>query len=399
MIKINNLPPIFTASFPVLKQLEQAGYEAYFVGGAVRDLILKRPIHDIDIATSAYPEEVKQIFPKTIDTGIKHGTVTVLNDGASYEITTFRTESGYQDFRRPDHVTFVQNLAEDLKRRDFTINALAMNRTGEVIDLFNGLGDLQKHLIKAVGDPMKRFHEDALRMMRAVRFMSQLNFELESQTKEAVSDLHQLLSKISVERIRDEFVKMGTGINSRDAFKIFLQTELSESVPDFAGKSDLLAIYPKLKFNPSMETSLWSIIIILLKISDDQIARFMRDWKNSNAMTEKVRKIVALFDLISEKSPSDLELFNAGKDILLNTIDVAHILGQPVNSEALVDRYTALPIKSMSELAIDGQFLIANGIKPGPKLGQILNEIKQKVISGELGNSKDDIQDYLQQMN
>ncbi|WP_223901786.1 CCA tRNA nucleotidyltransferase [Lactobacillus laiwuensis] len=399
MIKINNLPPIFTASFPVLKQLEQAGYEAYFVGGAVRDLILKRPIHDIDIATSAYPEEVKQIFPKTIDTGIKHGTVTVLNDGASYEITTFRTESGYQDFRRPDHVTFVQNLAEDLKRRDFTINALAMNRTGEVIDLFNGLGDLQKHLIKAVGDPMKRFHEDALRMMRAVRFMSQLNFELESQTKEAVSDLHQLLSKISVERIRDEFVKMGTGINSRDAFKIFLQTELSESVPDFAGKSDLLAIYPKLKFNPSMETSLWSIIIILLKISDNQIARFMRDWKNSNAMTEKVRKIVALFDLISEKSPSDLELFNAGKDILLNTIDVAHILGQPVNSEALVDRYTALPIKSMSELAIDGQFLIANGIKPGPKLGQILNEIKQKVISGELGNSKDDIQDYLQQMN
>ena len=399
MIKINNLAPIFTAAFPVLKQLEQAGYEAYFVGGAVRDLILKRPIHDIDIATSAYPEEVKQIFPKTIDTGIKHGTVTVLNDGASYEITTFRTESGYQDFRRPDHVTFVQNLAEDLKRRDFTINALAMNRTGEVIDLFNGLGDLQKHLIKAVGDPMKRFHEDALRMMRAVRFMSQLNFELESQTKEAVSDLHQLLSKISVERIRDEFVKMGTGINSRDAFKIFLQTELSESVPDFAGKSDLLAIYPKLKFNPSMETSLWSIIIILLKISDNQIARFMRDWKNSNAMTEKVRKIVALFDLISEKSPSDLELFNAGKDILLNTIDVAHILGQPVNSEALVDRYTALPIKSMSELAIDGQFLIANGIKPGPKLGQILNEIKQKVISGELGNSKDDIQDYLQQMN
>ena len=398
MIKIDNLPPIFTAAFPVLKQLEQAGYEAYFVGGSIRDLILNRPIHDIDIATSAYPEEVKRLFPKTIDTGIKHGTVTVLNDGASYEITTFRTESGYQDFRRPDHVTFVQNLAEDLKRRDFTINALAMNRAGEVIDLFNGLGDLQKHLIKAVGDPMKRFHEDALRMMRAVRFMSQLNFDLESQTKEAVSDLHQLLSKISVERIRDEFVKMGTGINSRDAFKIFLQTKLSESVPDFAGKSDLLAIYPKLKFNPSMETSLWSIIIILLKISDDQIARFMRDWKNSNAMTEKVRKIVALFDLISEKSPSDLELFNAGKDILLNTIDVAHILGQPVNSEALVDRYTALPIKSMSELAIDGQFLIANGIKPGPKLGQILNQIKQKVIAGELDNSEDEIQEYLQQI-
>ena len=398
MMKINNLPAIFTAAFPVLQQLEQANYEAYFVGGSVRDLLLKRPIHDIDIATSAYPEEVKQLFPKTIDTGIKHGTVTVLHGGSSYEITTFRTESGYQDFRRPDHVTFVQNLAEDLKRRDFTINALAMNRKGEIIDLFNGIGDLQKHLIKAVGDPMKRFHEDALRMMRAVRFMSQLCFDLEPQTEKAVMDMHQLLPKISVERIRDEFVKMGTGMNSRAAFKVFLQTKLSEGVPDFAGKSELLGIYPKLKFNPSMETSLWAIIIILLKITDNQITQFMRDWKNSNAMTEKVKKIVNLFDLISAKSPSDIELFNASKETLLNTIDVAHILGQPINSEALVDRYTALPIKSMSELAIDGQFLIANGVKPGPNLGQILNQIKQKVIAGELVNSEDDIQEYLEQI-
>ncbi|WP_294756156.1 CCA tRNA nucleotidyltransferase [uncultured Lactobacillus sp.] len=398
MMKINNLPAIFTAAFPVLQQLEQANYEAYFVGGSVRDLLLKRPIHDIDIATSAYPEEVKQLFPKTIDTGIKHGTVTVLHGGSSYEITTFRTESGYQDFRRPDHVTFVQNLAEDLKRRDFTINALAMNRKGEIIDLFNGIGDLQKHLIKAVGDPMKRFHEDALRMMRAVRFMSQLCFDLEPQTEKAVMDMHQLLPKISVERIRDEFVKMGTGMNSRAAFKVFLQTKLSEGVPDFAGKSELLGIYPKLKFNPSMETSLWAIIIILLKITDNQITQFMRDWKNSNAMTEKVKKIVNLFDLISAKSPSDIELFNAGKETLLNTIDVAHILGQPINSEALVDRYTALPIKSMSELAIDGQFLIAYGVKPGPNLGQILNQIKQKVIAGELVNSEDDIQEYLEQI-
>lgn len=147
-----------------------------------------------------------------------------------------------------------------------------------------------------------------------------------------------------------------------------------------------------------METSLWAIIIILLKITDNQITQFMRDWKNSNAMTEKVKKIVNLFDLISAKSPSDLELFNAGKETLLNTIDVAHILGQPINSEALVDRYTALPIKSISELAIDGQFLIANGVKPGPNLGLILDQIKQKVIAGELVNSKDDIQEYLEQI-
>lgn len=395
MKKINDLPQIFIAAIPVLERLEEAGFEAYFVGGSIRDVLLKREIHDIDIASSAYPEEVKQLFPKTIDTGIKHGTVTVLYNGSSYEITTFRTESGYQDFRRPDHVTFVRNLKEDLKRRDFTINALAMNTKGEIIDLFNGLDDLHHHLIKAVGDPLERFHEDALRMMRAVRFMSQLQFDLEKQTEEAIRKLHYLLSKISVERIRDEFVKMGTGPSSRRAFAVFLDTELSEGAPDFSGKKDLLAIYPSLKFDPTLESSLWAVIIILLKIANNEIGKFMRDWKNSNAMTTKVEKIVDLFDLLSERAPTDYELFEAGKETLLNTIDVAQILGQPINSEALVDRYMALPIKSSSELVIDGRFLIAAGVSPGPKLGELLTEIKKKVIAGKLENSREAITAFL----
>ncbi len=195
MIKIDNLPNIFVKAMPVLQTLENAGFEAYFVGGSVRDVLLHRHVHDVDITTSAYPEEVKQLFDKSIDTGIKHGTVTVLYNNESYEITTFRTESGYQDFRRPDHVTFVQNLDEDLKRRDFTINALAMNTKGEIVDLFNGLDDLEHHIIRAVGDPETRFHEDALRMMRAVRFMSQLEFKLEEKTRQAIKDNHQLLKK------------------------------------------------------------------------------------------------------------------------------------------------------------------------------------------------------------
>ncbi|RMC48762.1 CCA tRNA nucleotidyltransferase [Lactobacillus sp. ESL0228] len=399
MIKIDNLPSIFIAALPILEKLEAAGFEAYFVGGAIRDLLLKRHIHDIDIATSAYPEEVKNLFSKTIDTGIQHGTVTVLYHGIGYEITTFRTESGYQDFRRPDHVTFVKNLNEDLKRRDFTINALAMDSHGQIIDLFDGLGDLQKHIIKAVGDPLERFHEDALRMMRAVRFMSQLNFNLESCTEEAIKDLHHLLSKISIERVRDEFVKMGLGQNSREAFRSFIETELNEAIPDLAQKGNLLAIYPNLKFNPTLETSFWGVIIILLKIQNDQISKFMHNWKNSNAMTIKVEKIVSLFDLISEHSPTDFELFEAGKDVLLNTIDVAHILGQPINSEVLVDRYMALPIKSSSELAVDGRFLIKEGFKPGPRLGEVLNEIKHKVIDGNLENSEEAVRTYLTSLN
>ena len=166
---IKHLPPIFEPARPVLQKIEDAGFEAYFVGGCVRDTILGDSIHDIDIATSAYPSEIKAIFNRTVDTGIEHGTVMILDHGTGYETTTFRTESGYQDYRRPDKVTFVRSLSEDLKRRDFTINALALKENGEVIDLFNGLDDLKHHLIKAVGDPNERFHEDALRMMRAVR--------------------------------------------------------------------------------------------------------------------------------------------------------------------------------------------------------------------------------------
>lgn len=398
MIKIDNLPNIFTKAMPVLQRLEDAGFEAYFVGGSVRDVLLDRHVHDIDITTSAYPEEVKELFEKSIDTGIKHGTVTVLYEGESYEITTFRTESGYQDFRRPDHVTFVQNLDEDLKRRDFTINALAMDIRGQIIDLFNGVEDLKKRVIRAVGNPETRFHEDALRMMRAVRFMSQLEFKLEEKTERAIKDNHELLKKISIERIREEFVKMGLGSHSRQAFQVFLDTQLSEDVPNFAGKKDLLSVYPKLQFSPTMETSLWSIIIILLKMPNESIGKFMRAWKKSNAMTEKVERIINLFDLISEHAPTDYELFQAGEETLINTIDVAHILGQPISSEALVDRYMALPIKKSSELAIDGRFLIEQGMRPGAKLGETLNNIRKLVVSSEIENTQEAIEVYLDEL-
>lgn len=395
MIRIDNLPEIFVKAMPVLRTLEDAGFEAYFVGGSVRDVLLHRHVHDVDITTSAYPEEVKELFDKSIDTGIKHGTVTVLYGGESYEITTFRTESGYQDFRRPDHVTFVQNLDEDLKRRDFTINALAMDMHGDIVDLFNGIEDLKNHIIRAVGNPEKRFHEDALRMMRAVRFMSQLEFKLEEKTEQAIKDNHELLKKISVERIREEFVKMGLGPFSRQAFQIFLDTQLSEDVPDFAGKKNLLQVYPQLKFSPTVETSLWAVIIILLKVPNENIGKFMRDWKNSNVMTEKVEQIIKMFDLIADHVPTDYELFEAGEDIIINTIDVADILGQPVSSEALVDRYLALPIKTPSELAVDGRFLIKRGMRPGAQLGCTLNQIRKKVVACEIENSEEAIEQYL----
>lgn len=394
-MKITNLPEVFTAALPVLKQINEAGYEAYFVGGSVRDLLLNRHIHDVDIATSAYPMEIKQIFKKTIDTGIKHGTVTVLYEGESYEVTTFRTESGYQDFRRPDHVTFVQNLSEDLKRRDFTINALAMDVDGNVIDHFDGLGDLDKHLIRAVGKAENRFHEDALRMMRAVRFMSQSQFTLEPETEQAISDNHELLSKISVERIRDEFVKMGIAPGSQKAFQIFLDTGLSEEVPGFKGKKENLAIYPQLNFSPTTEANLWALMIILLKLPNEKIPSFMRMWKNSNAMERQVADIVAFFDLISSRAPNNYDLYQAGLETIASTIDLAHILGQPINGSALVDGYEALPIKNSHDLVINGHFLLKNGIPAGPRVGLLLEEIKKAVLEGVISNNEAAITEFL----
>ena len=172
----------------IIARLEGAGYEAYVVGGCVRDALLGRAAADWDITTNARPEQVKALFSRTIDTGIQHGTVTVLLGREGFEVTTYRIDGEYQDGRHPSEVSFTPNLLEDLKRRDFTINAMAYNEREGLIDAFGGMGDLQSRQIRCVGDPRERFTEDALRILRAVRFSAQLNFDIEDCTREAVSD-------------------------------------------------------------------------------------------------------------------------------------------------------------------------------------------------------------------
>lgn len=190
------------------------GFSLYLVGGAVRDYVLGEKNHDYDFTTDAEPNEVKSMFRRTIDTGIKHGTVTVLYKGSSFEITTFRTEGDYKDNRHPESVKFVKNLEEDLKRRDFTINALAADLfTGEIIDLHNGIEDLKNKKIRAIGNPVERFSEDALRMLRACRFSSKLDFEIEKETLDAISMLKNNVLDVSAERIKEEFFKLVDGKN------------------------------------------------------------------------------------------------------------------------------------------------------------------------------------------
>ena len=192
----------------ILHILENAGYEAYVVGGCVRDSILGRKPDDWDITTSAKPEQVKELFHRTVDTGLQHGTVIVLMEKEGYEVTTYRVDGEYEDGRHPKEVTFTASLEEDLKRRDFTINAMAYNPSGGLVDLFGGLEDIDRKIIRCVGDPLERFTEDALRIMRAVRFSAQLGFSIEEETRKALKVLAPNLKHVSAERIQVELVKL-----------------------------------------------------------------------------------------------------------------------------------------------------------------------------------------------
>ncbi len=192
----------------IIHTLNRAGFEAYIVGGCVRDSLLGREPKDWDITTSARPEEVKALFPHTFDTGIKHGTVTVRRGGASYEVTTYRVDGNYTDHRRPDQVAFSSNLREDLLRRDFTINAMAYHPEHGLVDLYQGLEDLEQGTIRCVGNAADRFQEDALRMLRALRFSAQLGFSIDPVTYQAIGILKALIRHVSWERIRDEMTKI-----------------------------------------------------------------------------------------------------------------------------------------------------------------------------------------------
>lgn len=192
----------------IIDTLEKNGFEAFAVGGCVRDSLLGITPNDWDITTDALPEDIKRIFHVTIDTGIAHGTVTVRKNRTNFEVTTYRTDGKYEDGRHPTEVTFVRDLKEDLRRRDFTINAMAYNDSAGIVDKYNGLEDLKNRVIRCVEDPNKRFSEDALRMLRAVRFSAQLGFEIEKETKDSIRELASNLSNISAERICDEFIKL-----------------------------------------------------------------------------------------------------------------------------------------------------------------------------------------------
>ncbi|QLL77903.1 CCA tRNA nucleotidyltransferase [Ligilactobacillus saerimneri] len=385
---VEQIPSEFQQALPVLKTIQDNGFEAYFVGGSVRDTILGLPIHDVDIATSAYPAEVKALFKKTVDTGIEHGTVMVIDHGEGYEVTTFRTESGYQDYRRPDKVTFVRSLADDLRRRDLTINALAMDMNGEIVDLFGGLDDLKNHLIRAVGVPAERYHEDALRMMRTVRFASKLDFAIDPTTEKAIAENAPLLAKIAVERIHEEWVKLLQGRNIKRGVQAFIDTGLYQYCPglkDYRAELAQLLTLPAIKL--TSEEAVWTLITTLCELDDSQVSRLLRQWKSSREIIHNTLKARVALRALRQQQLDALILYQTGLPLLLVANQVAAFFKNQVDETALRTQYEKLPIKSKRELVLTGNDLLkAKIITPGPRMGQILNTLEVEVVQGKVAN-------------
>ncbi|HJF79167.1 MAG TPA: CCA tRNA nucleotidyltransferase [Enterococcus cecorum] len=398
-MRINNLPQEFKKALPVIDKLNQAGYEAYFVGGSVRDCILNLPIHDVDIATSAFPAEIKEVFEKTIDVGIEHGTVLVLHQDESYEITTFRTESTYQDYRRPDHVDFVRSLEEDLKRRDFTINALALNAQGQIIDLFHGLEDLQNKRLKAVGIAAERFQEDALRMMRGLRFVSQLGFDLEEQTQTAITAHAPLLSKISVERICIEFEKLLLGQNAQQAFQLFITTDCFKYCPQLAAKQHFLQQMSEILRFPIQDLSVaWCLLIDQLEIAIKHQKAFLKEWKLSNQRIHEVLLLREALEIIKQRPLDVLDYYQLNETCLTQLFYIAPFYDLALSKESLLNQYRLLVIHSLKDLAINGNDLMrALNRRGGLWLKETLVHCERAVLLKEVANEREALLNYAQE--
>ena len=364
-------PPKYVLN--ILCALDSAGHRAVLAGGCVRDSLLGRRPSDWDIASSASPEEVLALFPRCVPTGIKHGTVTVLSGGGSVEVTAFRAEGGYSDHRRPDSVSFGCPLEADLARRDLTVNAMAMDAAGEITDPFGGRDDLRRRLLRCVGEPERRFDEDALRMLRTVRFSAQLGFEIEPRTLEAIRALAHLASGLSAERVRDELLKT---LRSPAPGLVWQLVDLGllcaclapgdASAPREA--LDVLPIYARL-------------------------AHFCRDLELGGYIMSTDRFLAALrFDGETlRRTASAVEVLNSGsrdwKRLLRDHGEAAVLAAHPKN-RALRAVLRSGECWELSSLAIGGRELAALGYS-GPELGRELRRLLDHVIDCPADNRAD----------
>lgn len=420
-----------------LQKLNNAGFEAYLVGGGVRDALMGFAPKDFDITTSALPEQTEQVFAQhhLIETGLKHGTVTILIDGMPLEITTFRIDGSYSDFRHPDKVTFTVSLKDDLSRRDFTVNALAYHPLTGITDLFGGQADIKGEIIRCVGMPAERFREDALRILRALRFSSVLGFAIDGQTSAAIHTEKDLLKNVSAERIYSEFVKLLCGKNARkiledyiDVIGVFIpQTLAMQDCPQncvyhcfdvlrhTAAAVEAAPAEPVMRLaaffhdigKPACRTTdeagndhFYGHCTVSAEITEQVLKELRADTKTVQTVAQLVmhhdtpiretEKSVkrALNKLTAEGFYMMLDLKRA--DTLAHASACHERLSVLDNLKAIADEVIRKQdCFSLRQLAVNGDDLIAFGLTPGKKIGAVLQRLLDAVVDGEVENEKE----------
>ncbi|QQE72726.1 CCA tRNA nucleotidyltransferase [Brevibacillus composti] len=383
----------------ILKKLEASGYEAYFVGGCVRDWLLNRPVHDIDICTNAHPGDVMRLFPAHVPTGLKHGTVSVKSGGMLFEVTTYRTEGKYEDYRRPSEVSFVSELRLDLMRRDFTMNAMAMDLRGKLEDPFAGLDDLKQGWIRAVGVPAERFREDALRILRAARFAAQLQFQIEPDTLRAMEETASLLIHIAIERVREELHKIIDSPAPAVGVALLCQTAALKSWPLldrlFSAGIPHAPRLPRL----AELTQKWSLLLYGSGFGAEEARQVCQVLKLSKREKET---ICAFVECLTElrphwDQPREIDwrslllqrgwAFCQKLDGILQACWHNSAAASDV-TRSLRETYEQMQVKSIQELAISGRELsVLLDKKPGQWIQHILQHLWQQTAFHRLPNT------------
>ena len=380
----------------IIERLKEHGFEGFAVGGCVRDSLLKKTPTDWDITTDALPADMKKIFKKTFDTGIAHGTVTVLMDGVGYELTTYRIDGNYSDGRHPDSVSFSKNLSEDLCRRDFTVNAMAYSHNKGIVDLFGGRKDLQNGIIRAVGDAKKRFDEDALRMLRAVRFAAQLGFKIDDDTFAAIKEKAKLLSKVSKERIFVELNKSLCGDFAQNIKMVYTSGLYRYIGKEFAKLDEnIYNFYPR-KF-PNKKHMYWAVFLENID-NVEAVKKILFELKSDNATRNNTYLLVKELKNPLPSSDEDIRwsLHRIGADLFCDYIEILKSDKKNVDIldkiDTIENRYSLILKENhayeISMLDITGKDLMDIGISKGPKIGEVLEFLLKKVIENPLNNEK-----------
>ena len=383
----------------IISRLEKADFEAYAVGGCVRDSILGRSPEDWDITTSAKPEEVKKLFSTTIDTGLQHGTVTVVIEKEGFEVTTFRLDGDYTDGRHPDRVAFTSSLTEDLRRRDFTINAMAYSEKRGLIDEFDGERDLEDGIIRAVGDACERFSEDALRMLRAIRFAGQLNFKIADETFDAIKELSPNIAKVSVERIAKELEKLLLSGNPEYIALVYETGIFSVIAPEVAMLFENGEISASIKalsrasFPEKKELYQIRLAIFLEGLGADKAANLFKRLKLDNDTINTVKKLLGLSLREVENNETDMRrtVKEAGHKMMPLLLEMRRAKGLKDNKEMYQTVIDNGYCTSISELNINGKDLMDAGIPKGALIGSTLERLLELVIEKPELNTRESL--------